>query len=142
MKVYFAATYSMREKLLPYREQLQALGIEVTSRWLDETESPQVQIPDLPEDRHVFYGNRDVEDLIGSNILVTFNDPKDHVRQGRTAEFGMAVIINRLIRNMPIMVVGMKHEHIFHYQENIYHFATWEETRDSLMQLNAVLQAA
>jgi hypothetical protein len=137
MKVYFAATYSMRDQLKRYAEQLREFGIEVTSRWLDEPEPLNSQLWEAPEDRHIFYGNQDVEDVVSSDIMVSFNDPEKHFRQGRTVEFGMALAIARLVRPMRLVVVGLERENIFHYQKDVIHFDTWAHARNALIGLHA-----
>lgn len=143
MKVYFAATYSMREQLVKYAEDLRAAGIEVTSRWLEEQENPHVQISDLPAETHVFYGTRDIEDAYAADVLVSFNDSERHFRQGRTAEFGMFIMLNHLYPKHPrtILVVGEDREHIFHYQPNVFHFPNWDATKQMLLEAVAVERA-
>ena len=58
------------------------------------------------------------------------------IRQGRTAELGMVLGLN-VVRNkkVPVFVVGLEDENIFHHAPEVSHFEGWEEVRDLLLSL-------
>lgn len=128
MKVYLAAPYSYKERMREYRDELQKGGIEVTSSWLDEENSPNVHLSDVTVDYLRKHSYQDVQDVARADSLIFFTDPtKTIVRGGRHVEFGMAVAYH-----MPIFVVG-DYENIFHYLETVSHYETWEKLRDVLL---------
>lgn len=119
-RVYLAARYSRREELLRYREELQALGMVVTSRWLNGDH----QIPDdvLEEAEAVRFAREDVEDLYTADCVVSFTEQPRLVsatRGGRHVEFGMAVPMRKLL-----VVVGPR-ENVFHWLPQVWQFDTW-----------------
>jgi hypothetical protein len=133
MKVYLAAPYATKELMQERAEELRHLGIEVTSSWIDEPHKPSTQMHELTHEEHQQYALRDVEDVIAADVLVFHVDPTGKiVRAGRHVEFGMAVLINQLIRGMPILVVGDAHENIFHHLPYVTHYATWEDLKSWL----------
>ena len=126
-KVYIAAPYSMKETVAAEAAELQAVGIECTSSWVKERHAATVQMGDLTHDEHLTYALQDVEDVLAADLLMFHIDPtKTIVRGGRHVEFGMAVMINRISRKMPIFVIGEDRENIFHHLQYVIHFATWE----------------
>lgn len=133
MKVYLAAPYQMKETIKERAEQVRALGIEVTSRWLEEPHKPATQLNELTHEEHRAYATQDIEDVIAADVMVFFTDQtKAIVRAGRHVEFGVAVAINKLIRPMSILVVGSNHENIFHHLEGVRHFQSWTDAKNEL----------
>lgn len=138
MKVYLAAPYSMKNTVSEAAEELRGLGIEVTSRWLTEPHDPKIHMSALQPKDHEIYGTRDIEDVAKADLMVLWTDPTQSIiRQGRTAEMGMGLMINHLGRYYPILVVGMQYENIFHYQKNVEHFESWEKVRTALEMMQA-----
>lgn len=128
MKVYLAAPYPMKDQINEYAAQLRALGIIVTSSWLDEPHKPTTQMHELTHEEHLVYAEQDVLDVFAADAMMFFTDPtKTIVRAGRHVEFGMVIAINKLRGEMPIFVVGTEYENIFHHLPNVHHFATWED---------------
>lgn len=129
MNVYLAAPFSQKDQINIYAAELRAGGIEVTSSWLNEPHPPTVQMPDLTHEDHQKYAIQDIKDVRAAEIMVLFTDPtKSIVRAGRHVEFGIAIE-----RQMPILVVGLEHENIFHHAPRVMHFDSWEKVRDLLM---------
>ena len=132
MKVYIAAPYSMKDTIKERAAELNALGIIVTSSWLNEPHKPTTQMSELPHEVHQKYAVQDVLDVAAAEIIVFHTDPtKTIVRAGRHVEFGIAVGIG-LTRQMDIFVVGEDRENIFHHLPQVRHFATWEAAKNAL----------
>ena len=128
LRVYLAAPYRRKEEMRDYAIELRSLGIEVTSRWLDEPDKPTVQIPEVEPTILSVYAEHDVDDVITADVLVFFTDPsKQIIRAGRHVEFGMALALN-----IPILVVGLEHENIFHFLPEVQHFESWLQVRNEL----------
>lgn len=127
MRVYLAAPYSYKEQLRVYRSELKSIGITVTSRWLDEPESPKVVLSEVDNELKKKYARQDYIDVAAADAVVFFTDPTHTiVRGGRHVEFGLA-----LAWELPVFVVGEK-ENIFHYFRNVHHFENWEQTKNAL----------
>ncbi len=139
LRVYFAAPYSTKETMRVYAEELRARDIIVTSSWLEETEKPSVQLQEVSEAKNREYALRDVQDVSAADILVLWTDPtKKIIRQGRTAELGVAVGIG-LTRVLPIFIIGNEYENIFHYLPQVTRFSTWDEARQRLFELSGIV---
>lgn len=123
MKVYLAAQYARRDELRTYREQLQARGIVVTSRWLDEKEPLNSQMGQHSTEFYVETATIDLEDIDRADAVIFFSESPlvGVVRGGRHVEFGYAFKANK-----PIFVIGPK-ENVFHYIGRVYHFDTFEQ---------------
>jgi nucleoside 2-deoxyribosyltransferase len=123
MKIYLAARYSRRDELRQYKTLLEAEGIEVTSRWLNEKEPLDSQMGQHTDEFYVETATIDIEDVEKADLVLFFaEDPLvGWVRGGRHVEFGYALGIGK-----SIAVVGPK-ENVFHYlpqfsKFNICHF--------------------
>jgi hypothetical protein len=124
--VYFAARYSRREELNGFRAELEALGIEVTSRWL--ATEPRLR-SSYSEDDWRELGLIDQEDVLAADTLVCFTEAAgDGGNGGRHAELGMALALGRRV-----IVVGRR-EHIFHYLPEVEIVDSWPEALRLLAQ--------
>ncbi len=124
--VYFAARYSRREELKVYRAELEALGIEVTSRWL-ETE-PRHRSAYSDGDWRVL-GQADQEDVLAAESLLCFSEAAgEGGNGGRHVELGMALALGRRV-----IVVGRR-EHIFHHLPEVELVESWPEALRLLAQ--------
>lgn len=124
--VYFAARSSRREELNGFRAELEALGIEVTSRWL-ATEPRERS--SYSEDDWRELGLTDQEDVLASDALVCFTEAAgDGGNGGRHVELGMALALGRRV-----IVVGRR-EHIFHYLPEVEIVESWPEALRLLAQ--------
>jgi nucleoside 2-deoxyribosyltransferase len=140
MRAYLAARYSRREELGGYREQLRAIGIEVTSRWLDGThqygpDSARAQEElGAHEDMARRFAMEDVEDLRAADVVISFTEiprqPSTN-RGGRHVELGLALGLGKLIIN-----VGPR-ENAFHYLADVESYARWEDAYHELHRLSA-----
>lgn len=130
MKIYLAGKYSSKEEIREKAAELRALGIEVTSTWLEEPHAPNTAMSDVPEDDLAVYAQNDLTDIEMADWLVFFSeDPTTSVvRGGRHVEFGYA-----LATDMGILVVG-PHENIFHHLPEVIVISTWNEAKEFLVK--------
>jgi hypothetical protein len=87
MRVYFAARFSQRFALRQFRQQLEALGHIVTSRWIDaDSEDPAAL---------ALCAQEDLVDIITADIIVSFTEePRGDSRGARHCEFGIGLALN------------------------------------------------
>jgi len=123
MRVYLASQYKRRDELRQYREQLEEVGVIVTSNWLNETSPLDGKLTNEREDFYVHTANVDIQDIESADALVLFSeDPLTGVpRGGRHFETGYAHALE-----MPVYVVGPK-ENVFHYRDRVYHYETFDK---------------
>ena len=121
--IYLASPYNEKDKLQKVAQDLEAAGFEVTSRWLCEEEPPFIKLHQVAEEKLTSYAYRDVFDVLRADMLIFFaHDPTEPIyRGGSCVEMGIAIG-----RNKHIFVVGPQ-QNIFHYLEEVRHFATWED---------------
>src|ERR1022692_562430 len=105
MKVYLAARYSRRDELREYKTRLEAEGIEVTSRWLEEKEPLDSQMGQHSDEFYVMTATIDLDDIDKADLVLFFSeDPLvGWVRGGRHVEFGYALGTDK-----PIAIIGPK----------------------------------
>ncbi len=124
--VYFAARYSRQEELKSYRAELEALGIEVTSRWLEM--EPRRRSAYSDEDWRDL-GQADQADVLAADSLVCFTEADgEGGNGGRHVELGMALALG-----LRVIVVGRR-EHVFHYLPEAELVANWPEALRLLAQ--------
>jgi hypothetical protein len=124
--VYFAARYSRRDELIGYRAELDALGIEVTSRWL--ATEPRIR-SEYSDDDWRELGLLDQEDVLAAEGLLCFSEPAgDGGNGGRHVELGMALALGRRV-----IVVGRR-EHIFHHLPEVEVVESWPDALRLLAQ--------
>jgi hypothetical protein len=129
MKVYLASMFSDKDRVKARGLELQALGIECTSRWADEKVPHNVTIKDLPTAYHEETAVADLEDILKADkIVLTVPEPQLLVdatvssssRGGRHFESGFAyglIVAQMLDGGRPtreLIVLG-KQENVFHY---------------------------
>jgi len=128
MKVYLASRYSRRLELCEYRESLQALGIEVTSRWLHGLHEPAETVvtdhgPEASEKDRGRFALEDWEDLMAADCCISFTEPSrtGPTRGGRHVEFGGALAAKKRV-----IVVGHR-ENVFHCLPGVEFFESWSD---------------
>lgn len=105
-KVYVASAWITGNKALEAKAQLEAAGIEVTSRWLERVDKPDDPTYDYTKDPS--YMNtiaqeesfKDIEDVKRADAVVVVNLAKS---EGKAVETGMAIAWG-----IPVIVVGDK----------------------------------
>ena len=132
--VYLSARFERRDELNQYRLELEALGLKVTSRWL-ETDPPPGRR--LTEEEWQALAAVDCEDVQRATWFIGFSDPPE-LRHGmaRHVEYGMAVALGRRV-----IVVGER-EHIFHRLPDVAVVEDWGEALRLLLNDEAFALAA
>ncbi len=125
-KIYLADKFGHKMKMRHVRDQLQAAGHEVTSKWVDVEEGVD---SDASDEKLVVYAKMDLQDVDDADVLMAFSYPRSqpNIGGGRHIEFGYA-----LARGKRIVVVGPKGEHIFHWMPGVKCCATIEEAKEIL----------
>lgn len=113
--VYLSARFERRDELNGYRSELEAAGVEVTSRWLTDP------TPELTDEAWRLLATKDVEDIRRADGLVLFAEPGRPGGGGRHVEFGVALGLEKR------MVVVGEAENLFHSLDVVELVATWEE---------------
>lgn len=120
--VYLSASFSRREELNRYREELAEVGIEVTSRWLTDP------TPELTDDAWRTLAAKDRDDIRRADALVLFADSELDSRGGRHVEFGMALALEKRL-----IIVG-EIENLFRRLAEVEVVNSWEEAVTLLTQ--------
>lgn len=113
-RVYLAAAFRRQSELSNYAAWLNDIEIDVTSRWLNEPESPAKPNVEAAMD--------DLTDIDRADTVISFTEPPDTTaspRGGRHVEFGYA-----LAKGKEVWVVGHR-ENIFHHLPNVRFFPNW-----------------
>ena len=124
MKIYLAARYSRNDEMRGVRDVLQALGYEVTSRWIDQHGGDVLEsfvASKLNDDpgHCARYGLVDVEDMTAAEAIVSFTSADGGGKGGRHVEFGWGIAAGKRM-----VVVGPR-EHIFHTLPEVEHYPSW-----------------
>ena len=112
--VYLSARFERRDELNGYRAELEAAGLEVTSRWLTDP------TPELTDEAWRQLATKDVEDVRRAAGLVLFAEPGGG-GGGRHVEFGVALGLDKRV-----IVVG-EPENLFHRLDAVEVVPTWED---------------
>lgn len=126
VSIYFAARYSLKPLLQRVRDWFAEHGYTCTSHWLEEPESPTVQLPQLATEElaatYSAYARRDIQDIHLADYFVAIAEEPTRatVRGGRHVEFGFALAVKN---TSDIIIVGPK-ENIFHYVPGPAHLRT------------------
>lgn len=117
-KVYLAAQYGWRDTLKWYAKQLAALGVEVTSTWLNERKDPKSELTELNTRFLKDHAIVDVVDIKRADAIVLFTvKPTDTTKRGgRHVEFGIAYALGK-----ELIICG-PYENIFHYLPEVKQF--------------------
>lgn len=132
--VYLAARYSRKNEIREKAKELEALGIVVTSRWLEEKESPDATMADVGDAFCIDVAIQDIEDIDKADMLILFTENPElpFVRGGRHFESGYAYGIEKLV-----VTVGPK-ENVFHHLKEVVNVESWEALKDNLKFLKQV----
>jgi len=111
MKIYITARYSRFEEMQGYAADIQAVGHEVTSRWIrgGHSVAEELQGPEADKLR-AHFAHEDFDDIIVADAVVSFTEiPRGDSRGGRHVEFGMGVALYK-----HTVIIGPR-EHVFHH---------------------------
>jgi len=118
VKVYLASRFSRREELAEYAAQLEAAGIEVTSRWLKgghQISDDQLNDGAAELALGARYAMEDTLDLAAADCCVFFSEEPRSTssRGGRHVEYGITLMGNIIgERKRRILLVGPR-ENVF-----------------------------
>ena len=125
-KVYIASKFSSRYRLRPIKFQLQKLGFEVLSDWIDNNPLDETlggdydSIGNHPDASHDI-AQRDIDQVLACDIFII--DTQDmSPTGGRECELGMALLAKKpyIFRIGPI-------RNVFHAHKGIKVFKSWED---------------
>lgn len=152
MIVYVAAWFADKGRMAKYAAELQALGINISSKWFDEIVHPQVQLSEVSEEYQQATAVADIEALYLADVLVLFT-PSDAdletvpvrswARGGRHFESGLFYSLVMLDPQNRTLVICGPRENIFHsLNENskypaILQFDDWTQTKAYLAERHA-----
>lgn len=130
MRIYLASRYSRFQEMQRYRDELEAAGHVVTSRWINGDH----QIDDAglsvqaKEAERIRFASEDRDDLIAADCVVSFTEAprSSNSRGGRHVEHGMALALGKRV-----IVVGHR-ENVFHCLPEVEFFAAWPDARGAL----------
>ena len=125
IRVYLAARYSRREELCRYADDLRALGIEVTSRWLagnHQIDDAGLSVEAKSAERTRF-ATEDYADVMAADWCISFTETprSSNSRGGRHVEFGAA-----LASGLRVVVIGPR-ENVFHCLPDVEVYPGWAE---------------
>lgn len=139
MKAYLAGAFPRRDYIAGIAADLETHGVEVTSRWLRETDSIEAE---RVHEQAAGFALRDFEDLLRSDTLVVFTEPEGspyEARSGHHVEFGVALAFSvrsarlGVYRPLRIVVVGTR-RNVFHHAAAVEFYETWDTAKASLLQ--------
>lgn len=129
MKIYLAARYSRHPELQLYAKDLEKLGHEVTSRWIQGNhEISGISRGNINHKDNERLAREDYFDLFISDQVICFTEPpkSNYSRGGRHVEFGLAFALNK-----KIIIVGHR-ENVFYFLPEIPFYETWSEALNGL----------
>ena len=135
MKVYLASWFASKDEIKQRAEQLRAAGVEVTSRWLEETVKPTVAIQEVEDPYLRETAQIDIEDVLLANYVVlnvpSANDLKtvdipvsSWARGGRHFESGFQYATMMFFLWLPesIKKTGPRGMVLVGHRENVFHY--------------------
>ena len=136
IKVYLAAWFIRKDEMCAKRDELSALGIEVTSRWLDGEPAGTITLPEAQKQLGdlvlMDIAETDISDIVRADITILFTeDPLVGTpRGGRHFESGFAYCLTLGVggSEYELITVGPR-ENVFHYMPEIKNFPTWGEAK-------------
>jgi nucleoside 2-deoxyribosyltransferase len=128
LKVYLAAGFSRKGEIAEKSQELENLGIKVTSTWPYEEMAGNAKLHDVTDDYLRTHARKDLNEIIAADAVILFTqDPLiPFCRGGRMHESGFAMGLGKTL-----IVCGPK-ENIFHYLPEVNVFSTWEDLKSTL----------
>jgi nucleoside 2-deoxyribosyltransferase len=117
-RVYLASRFGRQGELRGHREQLHAMGVEVTSSWLDAVRDDQANAEsDLAE-----IAEKNFTDIEAADAFIVFTDEGEGAKRGgHHVELGFAFAAGK-----DVAVIGPR-INVFHYHGDVNHFESWPE---------------
>lgn len=113
MIVYLAGRFSRQAEFRTYRDELQRIGITVTSRWIDgHGDAAKIAAGDehFTDEELAGFAAEDLADIERSDLMVAFTETPDagYMSGGRHVEYGYALALGK-----SLVIVGPM-ENVFH----------------------------
>lgn len=131
MKVYVAAPWNYKAQARVAADRLLAVGLGVTSRWIDFKETQDKTDYEYPGQVMHDEAMHDVEDIDSSDALVYLNYAKS---EGKATELGMMIA-----KRKPIFVVGGKENNVFLHSDYVRHVHDLDEVIARLIDLDEAM---
>lgn len=141
MRVYLAAMYARKQEMQAKAEELRALGIEVTSRWLLETSKPGIALKEAQQELGTKglrgIARTDIQDILRADVTALFTEDPGlpTVRGGRHFESGFAYAVSFYSNGQCKLITVGPRENIFHFLPDVQNFPTWEQAKQYLEDL-------
>lgn len=119
MKLYLAAMWSLRDEMQALAKKCEALGHEVTARWLWVTHEDEARAAQM-----------DLTDIERAEVLVLFSvGPRGTMFSGggRCIEYGYALALGKRMA-----LIGPR-ENVFHYLPSVRQFDTWADFEERFL---------
>lgn len=124
MRIYLAARWSVRYELRLVRDQMEQMGHQITSQWIDRDDRPAFDGDDW-EAWARQWSQQDIEDIEAAEILLL--DCRSNGRHGGMhVEFGYA-----LAAGLAVWLIGPK-GNVFHHLPVVHHFTDFGSTLSAL----------
>jgi hypothetical protein len=135
VRIYLAARFSQHPEMQGVRDVLQAMGHEVTSRWIDlhagkQPNSAMVEQLNGDPESVAEFGLHDLEDIDAADTVISFTAGGGG-KGGRHVEFGYGLA---LMRRM--ILVGPR-ENVFHTLPCVEHYEDWPRLVMALAPMGA-----
>lgn len=136
--VYLAARYSRREELCRYKADLEALGYEVTSRWLNgnhQVDNAGLSAEGSREERERF-AREDYDDVQRADLVIAFTEEprSSNSRGGRHVELGIAIGLGT-----PVIIVGPRENVFCCLEPEVAVTTCWEAVLPALRAASDIL---
>lgn len=122
MNIYLASRYSRAAELRVIRRQLEMMGHNITSRWLDGNHEIKPGGSDQADDQErARFAREDWQDMESADCVISFTEEprKTNTRGGRHVEFGGALALGKRC-----IVIGWR-ENVFHHMPQVQFFPSW-----------------
>ena len=129
MKVYLAAPFIDQEVTRQRRQELISIGIEVTSRWLDEDSS----LPQEHGERFSSCAAIDLEDINAADYFVVSGENVSRTG-GKHFETGFA------FANGKNIILFESRENVFHSLPQIRFEKNWDAAKESLVRIMEAIE--
>lgn len=111
MKVYIAASFKNREGAKAWKDGLEAKGMTITSRWIENHLEDLDPLTDVQRAQEAVH---DLEDIDAADVLLFLNTPEiPSTSGGQHLEMGYA-----LAKGKPVYLVGPQTS-VFHFHPGI-----------------------
>jgi nucleoside 2-deoxyribosyltransferase len=128
MKVYLAAGFSRKNEIAEKSQELENLGIVVTSTWPYEDISGNAKLHEVSDEYLRTHARKDLNEILSADAIILFTqDPLvPFHRGGRMHETGFAHALGK-----SLLICGPR-ENLFHWLPEFNQFNTWEELKATL----------